>query len=82
MTSVVAGPGSGAWFGWCSWWPYSGFLDRMSGNMYSSLRYLFPEQARGDDWSSRFAKTAIRGWLRGGFRGVREGRGWIGDGCE
>lgn len=54
----------------------------MSGTMYSSLRYLFPEQARGEDWSSRFAKTAILGWLRGGVLGVRDERGWIGDGWE
>lgn len=57
----------------------------MSGTMYSSLRYLLPEQARGEAWSSRLVKMEIRGCCGfdagdAGDGDERAGSGWIGEG--
>ena len=57
-------------------------LARMSGTMYSSLRYLLPAQASGEEWSSRLAKRETAGAalrLRLRFL-VSTGRGWMGEG--
>lgn len=80
VTRVVAGPGRGVLIGWYSWEWYLGLAERMSGTMYSSLRYLLPAQASGAAWSSRLAKREMRGWEGGGDEDDRVGRGWIGEG--
>lgn len=48
--------------------------------MYSSLRYLLPAQASGEEWSSRLAWTEMRGSCGETFARAIEGNGWIGDG--
>lgn len=54
----------------------------MSGTMYSSLRYLLPAQASGEEWSSRLAWMEMRGWCGDTLGGATEGKGWIGEGWE
>lgn len=53
----------------------------MSGTIYSSLRYLLPAQASGEEWSSRLAWMEMRGCVEA-LGGAIEGKGWMGEGWE
>jgi hypothetical protein len=80
VTRVVAGPGRGVVVGWCSWEWCFGLGERMSGTMYSSLRYLLPAQASGAEWSSRLVKRDIWGVDGGGGGDGEEGDERVGRG--